>query len=69
MCLRTRDPRAVAVQAAPSADPTAPKAVRAATGVTFTVTTLALDDPADAYPAARLVAPDERLMSTSRDPC
>ena len=48
----------VAVLGAPAADPTGPKAVRAAMGATFTVATLAIDDVADAYPAARLVALD-----------
>ena len=50
----------VVVLGAPSADPTAPKAVRAATGATFAVPTLAVDDPARAYPEARLVALDAR---------
>jgi TrmH family RNA methyltransferase len=48
----------VVVLGAPSADPTAPKAVRAATGATFAVPTLAVEDPADAYPDVRLVALD-----------
>ncbi len=50
----------VVVLAAPSADPTAPKAVRAAMGATFRVPTLAVDDPVDAYPGARVVALDGR---------
>jgi len=50
----------VVVLGAPSADPTAPKAVRAATGATFVVPTLAVDDAAGAYPEARLVALDAK---------
>ena len=50
----------VAVLGAPAADPTGPKAVRAAMGATFTVPTLPIDDVADAYPEARLVALDGR---------
>ncbi len=50
----------VVVLAAPSADPTAPKAVRAAMGATFRVPTLAVGDPAAAYPETRLVALDGR---------
>ena len=48
----------VVVLGAPAADPTSPKAVRAGMGATFFVPTLTLDDPADAYPEARLVALD-----------
>lgn len=48
----------VAVLGAPSADPTGPKAVQAAMGATFAVPTLAVDDPAAAYPDARLIALD-----------
>jgi TrmH family RNA methyltransferase len=48
----------VAVLGAPSADPTGPKAVRAAMGATFMVPTLPVADVADAYPDARLVALD-----------
>lgn len=48
----------VVVLGAPSADPTGPKAVQAAMGATFTVPTLPIDDVADAYPEARLVALD-----------
>jgi TrmH family RNA methyltransferase len=42
----------------PSADPLGPKAVRAAMGATFVVPTLPVEDVADAYPAARLIALD-----------
>lgn len=48
----------VVVLGAPAADPTAPKAVRAAMGATFVVPTLPIDDVAEAYPDARLVALD-----------
>ncbi len=48
----------VVVLAPPAADPTAPKAVRAAMGATFVVPTLTVDDAAAAYPEARLVALD-----------
>jgi TrmH family RNA methyltransferase len=48
----------VVVLGAPAADPTSPKAVRAGMGATFFVPTLTLDDPAQAYPEARLVALD-----------
>ncbi len=48
----------VVVLGAPGADPTGPKAVRAAMGATFTVPTLSLDDVADAYLDVRLVALD-----------
>lgn len=48
----------VVVLGAPSADPAGPKAVQAAMGATFAVPTLAVDDVADAYPEARLVALD-----------
>ncbi len=47
----------VVVLGSPSADPTSPKAVRAAMGATFFVPTLDVD-PAVAYPEARLVALD-----------
>ncbi len=50
----------VVVLGAPAADPTAPKAVRAAMGATFTVPTLPVADVANAYPDARLVALDGR---------
>ena len=46
------------VLGAPSADPTGPKAVQAAMGATFAVPVLRIDDPATAYPGARLVALD-----------
>jgi TrmH family RNA methyltransferase len=46
------------VLGAPSADPLGPKAVRAAMGATFVVPTLPVEDVADAYPAARLIALD-----------
>jgi len=48
----------VVVLGAPAADPTAPKAVRAAMGATFVVPTLSIDDPATAYPGARVIALD-----------
>ena len=50
----------VVVLGAPAADPTGPKAVRAAMGATFTVPTRPIDDPADAYPEARVIALDGR---------
>ncbi len=46
------------VLGSPSADPLGPKAVRAAMGATFVVPTLPVEDVADAYPAARLIALD-----------
>ncbi len=48
----------VVVLAGCAADPTAPKAVRAAMGATFAVPTLVVDDPAAAYPTTRLIALD-----------
>lgn len=48
----------VVVLAPPAADPTAPKAVRAAMGATFVVPTLTVDAAADAYPDVRLIALD-----------
>lgn len=48
----------VVVLVPPAADPTAPKAVRAAMGATFVVPTLTVDDATDAYPNARLIALD-----------
>ena len=48
----------VVVLGAPAADPTSPRAVRSAMGATFVVPTLAIDDVADAYPEARLIALD-----------
>lgn len=48
----------VVVLAPPAADPTGPKAVRAAMGATFVVPTLRVDAADAAYPDARLVALD-----------
>lgn len=48
----------VVALAPPAADPTGPKAVRAAMGATFVVPTLRLESDAAAYPEVRLVALD-----------
>ncbi len=48
----------VVALASPAADPTGPKAVRAAMGATFVVPTVRFDADTAVYPAARLIALD-----------